>query len=312
MNNLAIPEATMTLARRLNLSPEKLELVRSQIAPGAPDDVLELYFERCRISGFDPFAKMLYCISRFDKQSNSKKWTMQTSIDGFRSIAEDSGEYDGQDEPTYKFDERNKLVSATVKVYRKNMSRGVAATADWAEYNAGGPMWEKMPKGQLAKCAEALAFRKAFPKKLNGVLSTDEMAQADRPTPVATMPPLPAIVPAAGISITDIANDYKRLQPGGDFRAWLNTAVGVPLDQKRMTQAQKEHARELLDDGFPVPPEVDEAQLVQPALPAAPPPPSSFAERSAEIAERGKQRERDDDDAFEKANNAADLFDGLA
>lgn len=192
-SNLAITgeSARSPLATRLDLSQEKLELVRTQIAPGAPDDVIELYFERCRVMGFDPFAKMLHLTPRNAKENGAwvKRWTFVTSIDGFRSIAEDSGEYDGQEKPIHEYDDNGRLLETTVTVYRKGMTRGVAASAPWAEYvqtdNDGVPtsMWRKMPKTMLAKCAEALALRKAFPKKLASVYTTDEMAQADNHSP---------------------------------------------------------------------------------------------------------------------------------
>jgi phage recombination protein Bet len=167
----------------LGLTDEKIELIKRTVAKGATLDELQLFIHQCEKSGLDPLARQIYFMKR--KVKDEWKMTIQTSIDGFRVIAERSGDYAGQDEPEF-IENNGQLVCAKVKVYRfKGNIRFCAAVgvAYWNEYvPAPGLdfMWKKMPHTMLSKVAEALALRKAYPQDLSGIYTNDEMQQAER------------------------------------------------------------------------------------------------------------------------------------
>ena len=166
-----------TQLMKLEFNPTQVELIKKQIAPNANDNELKLFLYQAQRTGLDPLTRQIYCIHR------GGKMTIQTSIDGFRVIAERSGDYAGQDEPVFN-EVDGKIISCKVTVYRfKGEQRYPASVgvAFMSEFNAGGPMWQKMPHTMLSKCAEAVALRKAYPQDLSGLYTGDEMQQADTP-----------------------------------------------------------------------------------------------------------------------------------
>jgi len=174
----------LTTRKEISFTDDQIQLIKKQLAPQANDNELQLFMYQAKRTGLDPLTRQIYCIHR------GGKMTIQTSIDGFRVIAERSGDYAGQDEPIFE-ELDGKLIKATVKVYRfKGDARYCAAVgvAYWSEYVQeynGKPsqMWAKMPHTMLSKVAEALALRKAYPQDLSGLYTGDEMNQADRQEP---------------------------------------------------------------------------------------------------------------------------------
>jgi phage recombination protein Bet len=175
--SLATPNVDPAVAAAMDLYA-RLQVVKQTLAPDLSDAELQLFAFVANRSGLDPFAKQVYAVKR------AGKVTFQTGIDGYRSTAERTGEYDGSDEPEFGPDKDGHPEWARVTVYRYRNGRrvGQSATAFWAEFHPGQDgtgMWKKMPRNQLAKCAEALALRKAFPFVLADLYTSEEMDQAD-------------------------------------------------------------------------------------------------------------------------------------
>lgn len=224
---------------------EALKAVQAAIAPDLNPAELKLFAMVAYRSGLDPFARQIYAVKR------KGKVTFQTGIDGFRSTAERTGKYDGQDEPEFgppcSCNEAPKphpeWARVTVYRLRDGERRPQSATAHWHEFKpAPGPsgnedhMWKKMPRNQLAKCAEALAFRKTFPYVLASIYTDDEMAQANsgprvlehRPTARDLVAERRAAIEHEAIAETaaadEVALEGEIVEPAGD-PAWSQPAA---------------------------------------------------------------------------------------
>ena len=155
---------------------EQVTLITNTVAKGATPDELQLFLYTASRTGLDPLTRQIHFVKR------GGQMTVQTGIDGYRAIAERSGTLAGIDDAQYDSEDKVHPNKATVTVYRIINSERVpfTASARWSEYAVeGGFMWRKMPYLMLAKCAEALALRKAFPNDLTGLYTNEEMEQAD-------------------------------------------------------------------------------------------------------------------------------------
>lgn len=222
------------------VTKEQLALVTSTIAKDATPAELQLFLYDCARQGVHPLDKLIH----FTKRSG--KYTPITSIDFMRIRAADSGEYAGNDDALFTGTPKGKDFAATAVVYRLNKGQRFpfSATARWVEYVPDQAfMWNKMPHVMLAKCAEALALRKAFPKQLAGLYAKEEFEQGDPPALARSdraLNPEPAMgaaaAPAANLNelIPESWREFVKPELEGEYVR----GVVAMVDEEKKTSAK--------------------------------------------------------------------------
>lgn len=185
---------------------EQIDIIKNNIAPPNMSDAHLAYcLTVAKSRNLDPFKKQVYFALRnkkvkdaWGKESYVAAVTVEPTIDGFRSMAEQTGELDGYEGPYWCgsdgvwadvwLSSKEPPVAAKIVVFRKGRNRGTTAVARYDAYKQDGPVWQKMGDSMLAKCAESLALRKAFPAELGEFYTHEEMAQADSPNRFGQLP----------------------------------------------------------------------------------------------------------------------------
>jgi phage recombination protein Bet len=243
MNELIVAKSGTPVNAGYNA--EQIDLIKRTICKGSTDDEMALFLQVCKRTGLDPFARQIYAVKRWDAKAGREAMTMQTSIDGFRLIAERSGKYAGQVGPFYcgadgKWSdvwlEAGNPKAAKVGVIRSDFKEPIFAVAKFDSYKQttkdGKPtmMWSKMGEVMIAKCAESQALRRAFPQELSGLYTSDEMAQSESMPETIKISPTPhSEDPDAASVVKEFYDLYEKMADdlGGDcYKKYFSNKAG--------------------------------------------------------------------------------------
>jgi phage recombination protein Bet len=263
----------------LTFTEDQSQMIRDAYANGATDGEFAVLMEIAKARRLNPLLKQVHFVKRWDKDKARMVWATQVSIDGLRAIAERTGIYAGQDEPEFIEGPSGVPTVCKVRVYRKDWTRpavGVAYFGEYVQTTKDGKVtsfWQRMPHTMLAKCAESLALRKAFPEDTSGLYTPEEMGQAENvevqqhalylapgPSPAAALPAPPTWADdlAACTTLRDVracyaaaaSTDRDNRAQADDVRAWLSehNIVATAAEVTALLSTLPDGALVILDD----------------------------------------------------------------
>lgn len=266
MNTL--PANIQTALTERNIDTAVWTTLQNSVFPGAKDESILLAVDYCKARKLDILKKPCHIVpmqvtlsGQRDNNGNDRKIWRDVIMPGIyeqRITAFRTGQMAGQDEPVFGNTVAFKGIEAPewcrVTVYRfingercafshtEYFSEACATTRD----GSLNSMWRKRPRGQLAKCTEAGALRKAFPDELGGVITADEVneepinqhgaATPDSGTTVIDTQSVELITPE---QIKEIENLIE--VTGSNLMGLLAAAGNVPSIEK-ITKSNAEHA----------------------------------------------------------------------
>lgn len=264
----------------LSVSEDELkEVLRNSLYPGAQDASIKLVLSYCRAAGLDPMQKPVHIVPMWSSKAGAMVDTIMPGIGLYRTQASRTGQFAGMSEPEFGPMIIETIGGAEVcypefcKVtVKRALPNGIiaefVAVEYWIENYAvkGGKeksvapnaMWSKRPRGQIIKCAEAQAMRKAFPE-MGAAPTADEMEGKSlddgattfdnetgkiitAPPQTKDLPPYPDEQLSKNLSQWQDAINAKKMTPHDIVAKIMSRYLLTPEQAKRIYDLKKQDA----------------------------------------------------------------------
>ena len=246
---------------------EVVRVLQSSLYPGASPDSIRMVIGYCKASGLDPFQKPVHIVPMWDSKAGQMRDVVMPGVGLYRTQAARTG-CAGISEPEFGPDRTEAIGGqqitfpawCRVTVKRRQANGAVdefTAREFWLENYAvkGGKeksiapnaMWTKRPYGQIAKCAEAQALRKAFPE-IGSQPTAEEMEgkgleEGTGPLPVVERVPEPTPVWPAAAFVQQLPRWAKAVEAGmktaADIEALASSKGALTGEQLAAIRALK-------------------------------------------------------------------------
>lgn len=174
--------------------------LKNSLYTGARDESIKMVLDYCKAAKLDPMQKPVHIVPMSVRNALTGRYeykdVVMPGVGLYRIQAARSNQYAGVSEPEFGEDVTCNLggveitypkwCRVTVKKIVNNTIVEFTAKEYWLENYATkkdelapNTMWKKRPYGQIAKCAEAQALRKAFPEIISQHPTAEEMEGKD-------------------------------------------------------------------------------------------------------------------------------------
>ena len=174
---------------------ELIYALSTSLYVGAKVDSIRMVMAYCRAAGLDVMQKPVHIVPMWNAKAGQLIDVVMPGVGLYRTQASRTGQFAGMTEPEFGPMITEKIGGAEITypeyarcTVKRVLPSGVIAEFSAIEYwienyaTKGGKeksvapnsMWEKRPRGQIAKCAQAQALRIAFPE-LGAAPTADEM-----------------------------------------------------------------------------------------------------------------------------------------